>query len=124
MRRWFDEHRATVGFLILAAGVLAGFQAAHDARSHGQRLTCQALREDRALLSDVVNVAIPPATAQQPELDPALPDSVRSLIAESRKRSAEVRQQIERRLEQPIALCEGTGINPTVRLGAARWSGP
>lgn len=118
--RW-TRHRALIGYLILTVGVLGGFVTAASDRVAARRQVCEALREDRLLFRDVIDVAIPPQTARQPALDPALDPALRRLITESRTKSTEVRRKIGQRLARPIDLCRSTGIDPTVRLSALGW---
>lgn len=125
MRRWFHRHRSVmlplVGYLVLSVGVLGGFVVASNNRAEGRRQVCEALREDRLLFRDVIDVAIPPMTARQPKIDPALDPALRRLIESSRAKSTEVRAKIGQRLAQPIELCRSTGVNPSVHLSALGW---
>lgn len=118
MRRGGYLSKGVVGYLVLALGMVVAQGVAFNARSETRRQACKAVVADRELLRDVVNVAIPPLTAQQPPLDPTLPASVRQLILDSRLRSRVIRGRIERRLARSLELCNGTGVDEVVHLGA------
>lgn len=108
---------ALIGYLILFIGFGIAFEIGARARNEAKRQGCLSIVEAYDLVADVVDIAIPPVPEKQPELDPALPPSVRDLIEKSRQQGVNIRHRFEIRLKNPIPLCEAVGIHRKIELG-------
>jgi hypothetical protein len=111
--------RPVIAYLLFAAIIGVGLIRWGAARDHdrtqARRQICLALLEDRRQLADIIALAVPPV---QP-VDPNLPPAIAKLVEQSRQRTQQFLDRSQRRLSEPIGLCDDLHIKSSVAVHGA-----
>lgn len=114
---WRQRNPQLIAYLLIVLAMGVGFyymtqqdNDIEEAAQERKEQICYAVLEDRILLKDILDFVAGDEEAAQQPIDPTLPEQVRKLIEDSRKRSVAFKKFADERIELPPVICLQTGV--------------